>query len=103
MDALLSTKQKRPGTMTYIAPCLFCARDLESGLSLLLMGAAICAFLRFSGGGGVIGAARRGCGGIYKERFQSSQRRLTIKTFSVTKPSFSRACVDLSLHLSSFR
>lgn len=64
------------------------------------MGAAICVFLRFSGGGGVTGAARRDCGGIYKERFQSNQRRLTIKTLSHTKPSFSRACVDLSLHLS---
>lgn len=49
----------------------------------------------------MIGAARRGCGGIYKERFQSNQRRLTIKTFSVMKP-FSRVCVDLSLSLSSF-
>lgn len=76
----------------YITQCLFRARDLESGLSLLLTGAAICAFLRFSGGGGVIGAARRGCGGIYKERFQSNQRRLTIKTFSVMKP-FSRVRV----------
>lgn len=86
--------------MTYIAQHPFHAQDLDSSLSLLLTGAAICAFLRFSGGGGVIGAARRGCGGIYKERFQSNQRRLTIKTFPVMKPSFSRACVDLSLHLS---
>lgn len=84
----------------YTIQCLFHAQDPESSLSLLLMGAAICVFLRFSGGGGVTGAARRACGGIYKERFQSNQRRLTIKIFSFTKAAFSHACVDLSLHLS---
>lgn len=65
---------------------------------LLFRGAAICAFLRFSGGGGVMGAARRGCGGICKETFHSNQRRQAIKTFCYE--TFFLACVNLPLHLS---